>query len=124
MQPVFCPPGPETAVPVRFASGANWAEIRSGLDERARAFADAAGFEPKPGRHLLLPGVDGSLAGVLFGLESASDPKDLLRPGALAGLLPKGIYRFANAPHDSRLAALAFALGSYQFTRYRKQEAK
>ncbi len=39
-------------------------------------------------------------------------------------LLPAGAYRFANAPHDSRLAALAFALGSYRFTRYRKQDGK
>jgi leucyl aminopeptidase len=42
----------------------------------------------------------------------------------LAGLLPAGTYRFANSPHDARLAALAFALGSYQFSRYRKSEAR
>src|SRR5581483_5403200 len=42
------------------------------------------------------------------------------RPGALPGLLPAGTYRFANAPHDTRLAALAFALGCYRFNRYRK----
>jgi leucyl aminopeptidase len=42
----------------------------------------------------------------------------------LAGLLPAGTYRFANQPHDGRLAALAFALGSYQFSRYRKSEAR
>ena len=35
-----------------------------------------------------------------------------------------GTYRFANRPHDGRLAALAFALGSYQFSRYRKSEAR
>jgi leucyl aminopeptidase len=35
-------------------------------------------------------------------------------------LLPPGTYRFANAPHDTRLAALAFALGAYRFARYRK----
>jgi leucyl aminopeptidase len=50
--------------------------------------------------------------------------KDLFRPGQLATALPPGRYRFANAPHDARLAALAFALGSYQFTRYRKGEAR
>ena len=50
--------------------------------------------------------------------------KDLFLPGTLAGVLPAGAYRFANAPHDSRLAALAFALGCYRFTRYRKQEEK
>jgi leucyl aminopeptidase len=45
-------------------------------------------------------------------------------PGALPGLLPAGAYRFATAPHDSRLAALAFALGAYRFVRYRKQDEK
>ncbi len=90
-----------------------------------RAFADAAGFEPKPGRHLLLPGAEGELGGVLFALEAADDPgKDPFRPGALSGLLPAGAYRFANTPHDSRLAALAFALGAYRFVRYRQQDAK
>jgi len=62
---------------------------------------------------------------VLFALESEDDAsKDLFWPGALAPLLPAGAYRFANAPHDSRLAALAFALGAYRFTRYRKQDGK
>ena len=42
----------------------------------------------------------------------------------LSGLLPAGAYRFANTPHDSKLAALAFALGAYRFTRYRRQDAK
>ena len=111
------------AVPVTFVTAASWAEIRNRLDARSRAFADAAGFEPKAGRHLLLAGPDGALAEVLFGLENADDPvKDLLRPGALATLLPEGTYRFANAPHDARLAALGFALGSYRFARYRKVE--
>jgi leucyl aminopeptidase len=47
-----------------------------------------------------------------------------MRPGALAGNLPAGDYRFDNAPHDAKLAALAFALGSYRFVRYRKREEK
>jgi leucyl aminopeptidase len=47
----------------------------------------------------------------------------LFRPGALPGLLPPGVYRFANAAHDTRLAVLAFALGSHRFARYRKAEA-
>ncbi len=79
----------------------------------------------KPGKHLIVPNEAGKLAGVLFGLEEADDPaKDLFRPGALAGLLPPGTYRFANAPHDARLGALAFALGSYQFARYRKAQTR
>src|SRR5262249_52267180 len=52
----------------------------------------------------------------------AARSRDLFRAGSLPGLLPPGTYRFANAPHDVRLAALAFALGSYRFARYRKSD--
>jgi leucyl aminopeptidase len=126
---VFVSPGSATAVtpvtPVTFVTAATWNQIRDSLDARSRAFADAAGFAPAPGRHLMLPTADGGLAGVLFGLEDADAAgKDLLRPGALPGLLPAGTYRFANAPHDARLAALAFALGTYRFARYHKAEDK
>ena len=125
MHPIFFPRGEVAAVPVTFVTPATWGEVRPVLDTRARTFADAAGFEPKPGRHLLLPGPDGGLAGVLFALEAADDPaRDLFRPGALAGIVPNGAYRFGNAPHDARLAALAFALGSYRFGRYRKSDDK
>ncbi len=126
MHPVFLPRGhTATTIPVTFVNAATWQEFRESLDSRARTFADAAGFEPKAGRHLFLPAADGALAGVLFALESGDDPsKDLFRPGALSGLVPAGTYRFVNAPHDSKLAALAFALGCYRFTRYRKQDEK
>src|SRR5919201_539324 len=126
MHPVFLPRCHAVAtVPVTFVNAATWHGLRERLDSRARAFADAAGFEPKPGRHLVLPATDGGLAGVLFGLERPEEPnKDLFWPGALPGLLPAGAYRFATAAHDPKLAALAFALGSYRFNRYRKQDAK
>jgi len=73
----------------------------------------------------LLPTADGKLAGALFGIEAPDESEiDRFRPGQLPALLPPGTYRFANSPHDVRLAALAFALGSYQFSRYRKAEAR
>jgi leucyl aminopeptidase len=99
-------------------------QVREQLGAAARRFAETAKFEPKPGHSLLLPSADGALAGVLFGLEPASKAdRDRFLPGRLPGLLPAGIYRFANEAHDTRLAALAFALGSYKFTRYRKADA-
>ncbi len=126
MHPVFLPRGHSVpTTPVTFVNATTWLELRDRLDSRGRAFAEAAGFEPKAGRHLLLPAPDGALAGVLFGLESGEEAsKDLFWPGALPGVLPPGAYRFANAPHNSKLAALAFALGCYRFARYRKQEVK
>jgi leucyl aminopeptidase len=124
MHPIFAKPG-EPSVPILFVTAANFEKTIENVDDRERKFVPAAGYEPKPGRYLALPAADGKLAGILFGLENADDPvKDLFRPGQLSGLLPPGTYRFANAPHDARLAALAFALGAYQFTRYRKADAR
>ncbi len=112
------------AIPILFATKTTWAGIASELPETARQFAAANDFTAKPGKCLTLPGPDGKIAQVVFGLEDESGKsRDLFRPGALPGLLPPGVYRFANAPHDLRLATLAFALGTYRFGRYRKSDA-
>jgi leucyl aminopeptidase len=112
-------------LPIWFVNPANYAEVRERLGGPGRAFADSAGFKPKAGRHLLLPGAKGpGLGAVLFGLEDASEPRDPFLPGLLAQSLPAGVYRFANDPYDTRLAALSFALGSYTFSRYRKAEPR
>jgi len=111
------------AIPITFASKSNWDAIRAELPEHARQFAGANGFAGKPGACLALPAADGRIAGVLFGIEDEdAKSRDPFRPGALPGLLPAGVYRFANAPHDTRLAVLAFALGRYRFARYRKAD--
>ena len=113
------------AVPVYFVHSGNSEAVLGSLPPQACAFAQAAGFETKPGKLLLLPGKGGALAGVLFGLEAPdAGVKDLLRAAALATSLPAGTYLFANAPHDARLALLGVALGAYQFTRYRKGEPR
>src|SRR5205814_4838593 len=92
-----------SAIPVTFASKSNWHAIRAELPEQARQFADANGFTGKPGAYLTWPAADGRIAGVLFGIEDdGAKSRDPFRPGALPGLLPAGIYRFANAPHDTR----------------------
>jgi leucyl aminopeptidase len=118
MHPVFVSRS-KTAQPIWFVTPASLPKVVAKLDKRARAFVKAAGFEPRPGRHLILPGANGT-GGALFGLESAKDGSNAFLPGLLPGVLPAGTWRFANAPHDTRLAALAFALGAYRFTRYRK----
>jgi leucyl aminopeptidase len=113
----------KAALPIWFVTRANFAKVCGVLGARARAVVKAAAFEPRPGRHLMLPSAIGA-GGVLFGIEGAKDEKNPFLPGLLAGALPAGTYRFANAPHDARLAALAFALGSYRFSRYRKSSAR
>src|ERR1700728_578535 len=114
-----------SAIPITFATKATWDAICETLPAQARQFAQANGFAAKPGACLTLPTADGQIAQVLFGLgDETSKYRDPFRPGLLPGLLPPGVYCFANAPHDTRLAVLAFALGSYRFSRYRKTDAR
>jgi leucyl aminopeptidase len=124
MHPAFETAANASSIPIIFATKATWQTICARLAAPMRQFALANGFAAKPGACLTLPTADGQIAQVLFGLEEeTSKSRDLFRPGALPGLLPPGVYRFANAPHDTRLATLAFALGSYRFSRYRKADA-
>src|ERR1700694_178121 len=124
MHSVFETATAASAIPITFATKATWDAICTGLPAPARQFALAHGFAAKPGACLALPSADGHIAQVIFGLEEETSKfRDPFRPGQLPSLLPPGVYRFANAPHDTRLAVLAFALGSYRFSRYRKSEA-
>jgi leucyl aminopeptidase len=108
------------AIPIWFVTKSEWPSIREGLPEAARNFARSSGFEPSPGACLPLPGGDGAIAHVLFGIEeAAARTRDPMLPGKLATSLPAGVYRFANAPHDVNIAALAFLLALYRFDKYR-----
>jgi leucyl aminopeptidase len=123
--PLQFAPSDSNAVPVWFVTAESWPAIETAIGPAAARYAAACGFEPKPGRLQLLPGVDGGLAGALFGLaDKDAKGRDPFAAGRLATALPAGVYRFANAPHDPELAALAFLLGLYRFDRYRADPAE
>ncbi len=68
-----------------------------------------------------------AISAVAFGLGDGrqgepSGPSELLT-GALASALPAGTYRVASETADGELASLAWALGAYSFSRYRRKEA-
>ncbi len=120
--PVLASPDDQRpTTPIFFVTSDNWRQIAGDLGPSAAAFAAAQGFDASPGRHCLVPHADGALAGVLFGLDrpGARHPDPFLA-GKLPGVLPDGLYRFANSPGDVALAALAFLLGAYRFEKYRK----
>jgi leucyl aminopeptidase len=113
------------ARPVWCVDDGNWKGVRERLPETARAYADAAGFKPDAGAHLILPDAKGGLFGALFGLgKRTAKHADPLLPGKLAAVLPEGDWKFAEAPRDARLAAIAFALGAYRFAKYREDKKK
>jgi leucyl aminopeptidase len=118
-------PSAAAAKPIWCADDRNWKALREKLSASARAFADASGFKPDAGRHLILPDAKGGIAGCLFGIGKWNDKNaDPLLAGRLATLLPEGDWKFVEAPKDARLATLAFALGAYRFAKYRETKKK
>ncbi|ACA20653.1 Leucyl aminopeptidase [Methylobacterium sp. 4-46] len=113
-------PDASAARPIWCVTAEGWPALAETLPAAAAAYARATGFSAKPGSHCVLPGADGSLAGVVLGIDPKGDP---FAPGKLADALPEGDYRFAAAPPDPLLAALAWRLAAYRFARYRDRPA-
>ncbi|WP_373321271.1 M17 family metallopeptidase [Methylobacterium bullatum] len=110
------------ALPIFCIRSEDWSSFEAELGARNRAFAKATDFQPKAGRVALLPAEDGSVDRVLFGLGDGADP---FLVGKLPALLPPGTYRLEPRPSlDGQAASLAWLLGSYRFTRYRKPQPK
>ena len=89
------------------------------LPAAQRRWLETTGFTAKTGAVGLLPGADGGVAGALLVVASPAGPWDA---AGLAAALPEGDWRLDDpmgllGPAE---AALAFALASYRFERYRK----
>jgi leucyl aminopeptidase len=89
------------------------------LGSRAEAWAKAQDFRGDAGSLCLVPDAAGSLKAVLAGVARADD---LYALATLPQRLPAGDYALAagGIGVDVERAALGWALGSYQFTRYKK----
>jgi leucyl aminopeptidase len=85
-----------------------------------KGFVELADFKARAGQTLVVPGENGRIAAVLFGL---GETPEAMTFRALPGKLPAGDYRIANAPAGlaADQIALAFALGSYRFDRYKQK---
>jgi leucyl aminopeptidase len=109
-------------IPVQPLTEAETGPVLEKIPAGARAFAGMSEFKGKAGQILLVPGADG-VSQVLFGLGAGGDPMAFR---ALAGKLPAGTYRIARTPQgmSADQIALAFALGSYRFDRYKTHGAE
>ena len=102
-------------VPVTAATLPAWLDL---ADPATRRWATANGFTGAAGTFCAVPGADGALSKVLVGM---ADAPDLYALAHLPQALPDGEYALAegSVAVDPARAALGFALGAYQFTRYR-----
>ena len=93
------------------------------LGAAQRKWAKATGWKADAGGVLLLPAKDGGVAGAVLGLGKEADPaRRAMLAGALPRALPAGDFHFEDTPEDNGLTALAWAMGSYRFSRYKSDD--
>jgi len=91
----------------------------------ARRWIEASGFDAAPNTHVLVPDKNGGADFVLAGIR---DPQDVWALASLPLKLPRARYEIAHSAGALKIApekaAFAWALGGYQFTRYKKAKRK
>ena len=111
--------GDRSSIAIETTDAAHYTTTKRRLSAAQRRWLADNAFEAKPGSFALLSDASGKLVRVLAGV----DANDAL--GALAGLakqLPEAVYHLADdgVAIDRTQAALGWALGAYDFVRYRK----
>ena len=98
------------------------------LDHKALTWLATQKFSGAAKKFVSLPGSDGALKGVAFGIGTGhegdpSGPSELLF-GSLPNALPAAsTFKIASATKSAELAAIAWGLGAYRFSRYRGKDA-
>ena len=118
MSEVILDAATETAIPVHALTEAEATVWLDAAPPLARGAAKLAEFKGKAGQAVTVPSAEGAPEQVLFGLGTAPDAMTFR---ALPAKLGPGVYRIETAPADlaADQIALAFALGSYKFDRYK-----
>ncbi len=105
----------EPVTPIRLVRTENLTTWLESLSESERRWAKSSGFEAKPGQSTWLPDDAGHPAVVAAGW-SGQDSLETL--GGLPLSLPEGVYQVEDPV--SELQLLGWAVGAYQYQRYRE----
>jgi leucyl aminopeptidase len=104
-------------VPVSAVTNDGFKEWLRRQPKLTQAWLKNLDFRPDAGKVALVPARDGSLARVVLGLGRGPD---LWAFAVLRERVPKGRYHYDELPPDhADMAALAWALASYRYLRYR-----
>src|SRR5690606_30968261 len=109
--------------PVHVVAASQYRDWLSRQPAHVRAWLEGSAFEAKAGRSALRPGADGGPAAALLVQSEPAEPWDF---AALRDRLPAGDWclQAAGGELDPGTAALGWALASYRFERYRKNNSK
>jgi leucyl aminopeptidase len=99
---------------VRQSEYSNWLQKQ---DKFVNNWLASTHFRGEHGHVSLLPDASGKLVKVLFCIN---DMKNFWSVGSLVMNLPEGVYAFEADMEDQKRFALAWGLGAYQFSRYKK----
>ena len=124
MTPYLRDPDSESAVPISTVGSDKPGAWLANLSSQQKSWIEANGFEGKRGQTCLLPTSAGQIGRVLLGADNRDDPWIY---GELSSSLPQGVYRLDNITDSGEqmatLAAMAWAMGSYSFDRYRSEKS-
>jgi leucyl aminopeptidase len=113
----------KNATPILATDARRLPKLLEKLTPTQRRWVQASDFEGRPHTHCAVPGARGEIGLVIAGVRDADDP------WALAHLplkLAAGRYALGKGPVTlgEDKAAFGWALGSYQYTRYKKARRK
>lgn len=117
----LAPGASKSALPVTALTRRGLSSWLARQPAKAQRWIKSTHFGANEGELCLVPGNDGSLGRALIGVTALDDPWSY---SPLPVRLPKGRYRLDPEPdaEQANAAALGFALGTYRFGRYKKQE--
>ena len=105
------------ALPIDVVTLANYDTWLSKQPDTTKNWLTATGFKPESGLSRVLPDATGKMTRVVC---CVSDAENFWNLGNLSSQLPEGKYRFNLEDANYSNYALAWGLGAYQFTRYKK----
>ena len=110
------------AIPLHAVTTSGLAAFLKKRNKRDATWLKASGFGAKDGELRMVPNASGAIAFAVMGLGKGGDSLALAH---FSEQLPAGTYAFGEIPADigGLSGALAWALGTYQFARYKKARA-
>ncbi|VVC75800.1 putative cytosol aminopeptidase [Aquicella siphonis] len=107
------------AVPISVVSQSGFSDWLAIQVPAIKEWLAATQFQAEAGNTRLIPDAHGKVARVIC---CVSDADPLWGTGGLPFILPEGVYKFDVTDAQYQQCALAWGLGAYQFTRYKKPQ--
>jgi leucyl aminopeptidase len=107
----------KNATPIDFITQKDFASWLTKQEPHIKNWLNANQFKGEPGNLNLIPDANGKLSRVVFCIH---DTNHFWSCGSLPFALPEGTYSFNVSKEKFESFAIAWGLGSYQFTDYKK----